>query len=195
MLITLTLLCSNTRSVFVYAAIFARLTLIDPYWGGGPWLFGDVVPISSVAADVLGLGGQLEPGDIGSSFTLDSSTSFSGWQLAVTAFELQMFEMRWFEMILFKYLKVVWLVPRLMPWQLLLLVFEVVAALNEVVNVHPLIDVFRRLFAAATLLLSNVLSLLLNFSAVLGTAAGLVGSAVDIVMSKQSSSISASWER
>lgn len=34
--VKLTLLCSNTKSVFVYAAMFAKLTLIEPYWGGGP---------------------------------------------------------------------------------------------------------------------------------------------------------------
>lgn len=65
---------------------------------------------------------------------------------------------------------------------LLLMVFDVVAVLNALANVQPLIDVFKRLFVAAILLLSNVLSLLLNFNAVLDAAAGFVDNA-DIVMS------------
>lgn len=75
-----------------------------------------------------------------------------------------------------------------MPMLLLLLLLllpllDVVTVPNLLVNVQPVIDVFRRLFAAAILLLSNVLSLLLNFNAVLDVAVGFVDNAVDIVMS------------
>ena len=61
-------LCSITRSVFVKAAILAKLTL-TPY----------VVTADDVAAvnESFGLGGQLEPGDKGSSFTFESSMSIS----------------------------------------------------------------------------------------------------------------------
>lgn len=181
-----TLLCSKTKSVFVYAAIFAKLTLIEPYWGGGPWLFDDGVVIGNVAADVFGLGGQLDPGDIGSSFTFDSSKPFSRWQLMFTAFGLQMFARRWFEMILLKYLMVFWLLLMLllppMLMLVLVLVFDVVAMPNVLANVQLLMDAFRRLFVAAMLLLSNVLSLLLYFIAVLVVAAGLLEKTVDMTV-------------
>lgn len=74
------------------------------------------------------------------------------------------------------------LLPMLML--LLLLVLDVVVMLNVLANVQPLIDVFRRLFVTARLLLlSNAQSLLLNFNAALDMVAGFVDNAVDIVMS------------
>lgn len=81
------------------------------------------------------------------------------------------------------------LLPMLMLLLLLLLlllqllIFDVVAVLNALTIVQPLIDVFKRLFVAAILLLSNVLSLLLNFNAVVDVAIGFVDNAVDIVIS------------
>lgn len=66
----------------------------------------------------------------------------------------------------------------------LLLVLGAVATVpNALINVQPVIDVFKRLFVAAILLLSNVLSLLLNFNAVLDVVAGFVANAADIVIS------------
>lgn len=65
---------------------------------------------------------------------------------------------------------------------LLVLVFDVVAMPNVLANVQLLMDAFRRLFVAAMLLLSNVLSLLLYFIAVLVVAAGLLEKTVDMTV-------------
>lgn len=64
----------------------------------------------------------------------------------------------------------------------LVLVFDVVAMPNVLANVQLLMDAFRRLFVAAMLLLSNVLSLLLYFIAVLVVAAGLLEKTVDMTV-------------
>lgn len=81
----LTLLCSNTRSVFVYVATLARLTLMVPNCelpladcvGCATvmmWLWPSRMLVVEVEADAVGLGGQLESGDNGSSLMIELST-------------------------------------------------------------------------------------------------------------------------